>query len=173
MNQTLKTRRIEAGDEDSGFRCGVKSLDRYFAKHALSNDRLGIGRTFVIEGEGKEVPKILGFYSLSMSSFQSPEFEALMGVKLPRYPKPVVLLGRLAVHEKAQGRGLGGFLLLDAFEKALEVNELVAAVGMVVDAKDGTAQSFYEKYGFVGITKSWPKRMLLVFQTFCLSKPDS
>lgn len=38
------------GDDDpgSGFSCGEPALDTFFARHALPNDRRGLGRTFVL-----------------------------------------------------------------------------------------------------------------------------
>ncbi|MEL6633609.1 MAG: GNAT family N-acetyltransferase [Bacteroidota bacterium] len=79
---------------------------------------------------------------------------------------PVVLLGRLAVHSEVQGKGIGGFLLFDALERAVSSAQNVGSVGVIVDAKDDNAESFYTKYGFVRITEEWPRRMFLSFRTF-------
>ena len=166
MSDLLQTEPIQVGDEKSGFVCGEKALDRYFAKYALTNDQMGVGKTFVLRAQEVQDPGILGFYSLSMASIQSPNLGRLMQEKLPRYPMPVVLLGRLAVHQDAQGRGLGGFLLLDALERALNISESIGSIGMIVDAKNASAQSFYERYGFAELTQDWPKRMFLSFRTF-------
>jgi hypothetical protein len=40
-----RTSRIEDVDAKSGFSCGKHALDDYFARHAVANDRAGIGRT--------------------------------------------------------------------------------------------------------------------------------
>nr|WP_228454415.1 GNAT family N-acetyltransferase [Streptomyces alkaliphilus] len=61
---------------------------------------------------------------------------------------PAVLLARLALDKKLQGRGLGGVLLADALEQVVLAVRNVAARFLVVDALDGEAVAFYERYGF-------------------------
>ncbi len=65
-------------------------------------------------------------------------------------PDPVsaVLLGRLAVDTKYQGRGLAAALLKHFLVKALEVAELTGVRIVLVHAKDATAARFYADYGF-------------------------
>jgi GNAT superfamily N-acetyltransferase len=68
--------------------------------------------------------------------------------KLPRYPVvPAALLGRLAVARDYQGRGLGSVLLSDALMRAARAE--LGVFALVVDAKDESAQHFYERYGFM------------------------
>jgi ribosomal protein S18 acetylase RimI-like enzyme len=59
-----------------------------------------------------------------------------------------VLLGRLAVDQRHQGRGWGKVSLLDALRRGLQHRTQVAAMAVVVDAKDDAARVFYERYGF-------------------------
>ena len=58
-------------------------------------------------------------YSLSAASFQRDSLPANQAKRLPRYPVPAVLLGRLAVDEGKRGQGLGAFLLMDALNRVL------------------------------------------------------
>ena len=58
------------------------------------------------------------------------------------------MVKRLAVDEKAQGRGIGSALLRFAFILARRMAADVGCVGLVVDAKP-EAVAFYEKLGFV------------------------
>lgn len=53
---------------------------------------------------------------------------------MPRHPIPVVLLARLAVSERAQGRGLGRLLVEYAALATVKVARLVAVRALVVDA---------------------------------------
>jgi len=64
---------------------------------------------------------------------------------------PAILLARLALDRRLQGRGLGGELLWDASARAVEASELAAARVMVVDAIDDRASHFYEHYGFIRV----------------------
>ena len=59
---------------------------------------------------------------------------------------PAALLGRLAVAQSHQGRGLGGVLVADAVLRTARAELEVFA--LLVDAKDEGAQRFYERYGF-------------------------
>jgi GNAT superfamily N-acetyltransferase len=80
----------------------------------------------------------------------STELDESIARKLPRYPLlPAVLLGRLAVDSGHQGKGYGGFLLLDAMKRCFELSDRLAAVAMVVDAIGQSAASFYQDYGFI------------------------
>ena len=70
-------------------------------------------------------------------------------LKLPRYPVPVLRIGRLAVDRLAQGRQFGQEQTRFALKPALEVAERVGIHAVIVDAKDEGARAFYERLGFV------------------------
>jgi hypothetical protein len=60
---------IEPDDVKSGFSCGKHPLDDYFLRHALANDRAGIGRAYVFHresGDSEDLPGVLGFYTLEL-----------------------------------------------------------------------------------------------------------
>jgi hypothetical protein len=104
------TVRIEPDDAASGFSCGRHPLDDYFRRHAVANDRSGISRAYVLrrgDSDPPELPDVLGFYTLSMALAESTSVAKVLDAKLPRYPMPVALIGRLAIDTRAQGRRLG------------------------------------------------------------------
>jgi predicted GNAT family N-acyltransferase len=75
--------------------------------------------------------------------------------KLPRYPQlSVTLLGRLAVDEGLTGQGMGQFLLMDALHRSLQAAAGIAAMAVVVDAKDASAADFYRHFGFIPLNLS-------------------
>lgn len=89
---------------------------------------------------------------------------------LPRYPLPVALLGRLAVAQSAQGRGIGPRLLRDALRRVLETSTSVGCLGVIVDAKDESAEGFYLNFGFTPLpleagTPPWPRRLFIALET--------
>jgi GNAT superfamily N-acetyltransferase len=51
----------------------------------------------------------------------------------------------------AKGLGLGEKLLLFAFQKAKEINDISAIQAIVVDTLNKNAEAFYKKYGFAKI----------------------
>lgn len=60
---------------------------------------------------------------------------------------PVFRLGRLAVDQSMQGRGLGGQLLLSAGRRCLRASLEVAGVALLIDAKNGAVARWYAGYG--------------------------
>jgi GNAT superfamily N-acetyltransferase len=131
----------------------------------LTNDQAGIGRAYVLrrqESDPPELPSVLGFYTLSMAVAESKDVSGLLGKRLPRYPTPVALIGRLAVDQRAQGRRVGEKLLIDALRRVVDAADLVGCVGVIVDAKDEGAERFYAKYDFLPLVADvWPRRMFM------------
>ena len=84
---------------------------------------------------------------------------------MPRYPYPPgILIGRLAVDAGVQGRGFGRRLLMDAFRRAAQASQAVAALALIVDAKDQGAAAFYANYGFAPLGDD-PLRLYLPMAT--------
>ncbi len=134
------------GDQhDRGvFSCGVEALDRYFRVQAGQDSRKRVATCFVLVDQDGSVA---GYYTLSATSITLVDLPAEIARKLPRYPAiPATLMGRLAVDRRQHSRGFGELLLFDAFSRALRSE--IATFAFVVDAKDETAQAFYELYGF-------------------------
>jgi ribosomal protein S18 acetylase RimI-like enzyme len=74
------------------------------------------------------------------------------------------LLGRFAVSIEFRGQGIGEILLMDALFRSLDSSKQVASAGVIVDAKDESAASFYKKYGFIELPKI-DKRLFLPMGT--------
>jgi GNAT superfamily N-acetyltransferase len=136
----------------SRFDSGHESLDEWLRDHAAHADRMNTARTFVVH-EGDR--RLIGYYSLAMGRVQEEELPSPVARGGPRVV-PVVLLARLAVDRKAQGKGVGGELLWDAMSRAFTANALAAARAIVVDALDERAASFYEHFGFIRVVSVAP-----------------
>lgn len=134
----------------TNFSCGAPDLDRYIREHASQDVKRDVARVFVALQAGTRT--VLGYYSLSATSFQRDSLPADQAKRLPRYPVPAALLGRLAVDESMKGRGLGAFLLMDALNRILLATQTLAVHALIVDAKDDAAVAFYRKYGFIPFT---------------------
>jgi hypothetical protein len=166
-----RTVKVEATDVASGFHCGAPSLDDFFARHALSNDARGIGRTYVLrrsESDPAGMPAVLGYYTLSMSAVSSPLLSRVIEEKLPGYPMPAALIGRLAADDRTRKSGLrvGETLLIDAFARIAAVSDVVGCIGVITDAKNEAAESFYTKYDFITVEETrWPRKMFLPMTT--------
>lgn len=160
---------IAGTDATSGFRSGVHALDDYFRRHAVANSEAGVGRAYVIrrtDGDDPSFPEVLGYYTLSMALIAAAAVEGALARRLPKYPMPVALIGRLAVDERARGRRIGEALLVDALRRVADASTLLGCVGVIVDAKDVVAEDFYVRYGFVTIeAATWPRRLFLPMAT--------
>ena len=140
----------------SGFNCGVASLDRYLKEQAAQDMRRRFAACYVALTETKLVA---GYYTLSSADLPLNDLPEEMIRKLPRYPNvPAVLLGRLAVDMDFKKQGLGGVLLVDAIHRTRRSE--IASYGLLVDAKDESAKSFYQKHSFVPLPES-PLKLFL------------
>ena len=74
------------------------------------------------------------------------------------------LLGRLAVDQGQRGKGLGEYLLMDALHRSLDAAAEIAAMEVIVDAKDKEAVAFNERYGFIPLQRQ-PARLFLSMAT--------
>jgi len=64
-------------------------------------------------------------------------------------PIPVMVLGRLATHQRYQGRGIGKAMLFDAILRVLQAADIVGVRAILVNAISSSAQQFYLRYGFL------------------------
>ena len=97
--------------------------------------------------------EIAGYYTLSASSIPLTGLPPEDAKRLPRYPAvPAVRIGRLAVDQRFQKRGLGEALLIDITLRIASTEIGVAL--LVVDAKDERAEAFYARYQFRAVTGS-------------------
>lgn len=146
------------------FRCGQPRLDEYIRRYAVQDIRRNVARIFVATPE-HESRRLAGFFSLSAGSVACTDLPPALSKKLPHYPVPVALIGRLAVDIDFQGKGLGSILLADACRKVTHASATLAVAGIVVDAKDPAAEAFYLHFGFVALPGD-PSRLLLPADAF-------
>ncbi len=158
--------RIEAlgkTHDRTAFDCGSAALDRYLRQQAGQDAEKNVAAPFVLT-----VPpalRVLGYYTLSASPVNANELPDTWAKKLPRYPQlPVTLLGRLAVDQSMKGKGIGQFLLMDALRRSFEAAATIAAMAVLVDAKDDAAEAFYRHFSFLPLHER-PRRLFLPMKT--------
>lgn len=138
-------RPIEATDNAADFASGEESLDRYLADRALTNHLADLGRCYVCVDA--ETGQILGYYTLSAVAVEHADLPGKVRRNAPN-PVPAVLMGRLAIDAKAQGSGLGRFLVRDAILSTLAAADRIGVRILLVHALHEQAATFYEKLGF-------------------------
>jgi GNAT superfamily N-acetyltransferase len=93
--------------------------------------------------------EIVGFYTLVVGEVAYEDAPERLIKGLARHPVPLMLLARLAVGVRWQGRGVGAGLLKDAMRRTVQVAEIVGIRALAAHAKDDAARAFYEHFGFV------------------------
>ncbi|AVR88310.1 GNAT family N-acetyltransferase [Thauera aromatica] len=152
-------RALDSEVETAGFRCGEVALDEYLHRYARQDIKRGVARVFVAS-PAEQARVLAGFYTLSAASVAAEQLPEALRKKLPRYPVPAALLGRLAVSETAQGQGLGSILLVDACKRVAAASQTLAVAAIIVDAKSPAAAAFYRHFGFVELPGQ-PERWML------------
>lgn len=126
------------------FECGEPTLDDWLHRRALGNQASGASRTFVT-CRGAQV---VGYYALAAGAITSHEAPGRLRRNMPD-PIPMMVLGRLAIDRREQGKGLGAALLRDAVARTSRVAQDAGIAGMLVHALSQDAKDFYQHWGFV------------------------
>lgn len=137
------SRALRDADDPTGFHCGNPVLDEWLTQHAGTAEAKRVSRTFVWLDAGR----VVAYYAISAHLLRREELPANVARGNPTQI-PAVLLGRLALHRKLQGRGHGGELLADALSRIDAATRTIAARFVVVDAIDDAAVAFYQHHGF-------------------------
>lgn len=149
-----------------GFRCGKDSLDRYLRETAKGHLTKGVSITRVLVERNACKPKaVLGYFTLTSTVASAANWPGV-SKGLPSMPVPMVLLGRIAVAEDWQGRGIARLLLAAARQIAAASMRGAGGIGMAVDPADEELVAFYAKYGFRGVDDE-SLRMFLPLDSLC------
>ena len=150
MSQSLvlAPERLNAQHDVSPFDNGKHpSLDAWLKDRALANEGMS-ARTYVVCP--RDAPqRIAGYYAISTAMEQRI---SLPNAKLRRAMPdqvPLLLIGRLAVDRRYQGKGLGADLLSDGVRRCLEASEIAGVRAIIAHAIDDDAVRFYQHHGFL------------------------
>ncbi len=144
---------LNATHDLTQFQSGEAALDGWLRQRALSNLELGASRTYVVSPVGSDV--VVGFYSLSMGQVLALDVPGAMRRNMPNNI-PAVILGRLAVDEKWQGKGIARGLLADVIKRSLRASSEIATRLVIVHAISTRAEMFYLHHGFVRLPVETP-----------------
>ena len=147
----------------AAFSCGEPALDAYIRRQASQDARRRVAQGFV--ALANRSGEVAGYYTLSAASFEKHDLPAALAKRLPHYPVPSAVIGRLAIDLRRQGRGLGEVLLLDAIWRVVRASAAIGVCAVVVDARSARAAAFYTRYGFMPFPSA-PRRHFLPLATF-------
>ena len=126
------------------FNSGLPQLDDWLRRRARANQASGASRTFVVcEGN-----RVIAYYALASGAVKQPEAPGRFRRNMPD-PIPVAVLGRLAIDQTYQKRGIGRALVRDDALRLLHAAEIIGIRGLLVYAISDDARAFYEAIGFV------------------------
>jgi GNAT superfamily N-acetyltransferase len=125
------------------FQSGESSLDDWLRRRARGNQASGASRTYVV-CEGKLV---VAYYALASGVIAVESAPGRFRRNMPN-PIPVVVLARLAVDQKWQGKGIGRALFRDAAQRVAHAADAIGIRDIVVHAISEEAKNFYVRLGF-------------------------
>jgi ribosomal protein S18 acetylase RimI-like enzyme len=134
------------------FDCGTPELNDWLRQYAWMNHTSGSVRVYV--SIYRRANLIAGYYCLSAGAVVHAEAPERVAKGLARHPIPVVMIGRLAVDQRYAGKGLGEFLMRDAFEHIVKTSDIIGTRAAVVQAKNERAAGFYWRLGFEALSSN-------------------
>lgn len=152
--------RFDPGRHDrSGFACGHTGLDDYLRRYIPA--KACATRWLRFTWRRTKGGQVLGYYTLSAASLGREELPDDLARRLPKYPVPAVLIGRMASDRRARATGLriDSRLLIHALKQALRAADTIGVQCVIVDSKP-EAVAFYRRYGFVPLKEGGLKLYL-------------
>ena len=135
--------RLCENDDTSTFFCTDSDLNDFLHNSALLDIQRGYSVTHLVKID----TTIVGFFTLIADSIQN---ERVGAGEFPDYcygKLPAMKIARLATHKEFERRGVGAFMVNEAFKRAYFLTYHVGCCVITVDAKED-AVGFYEKYSF-------------------------
>jgi GNAT superfamily N-acetyltransferase len=129
-----------------GFDCGTPALNDWLLRHSRQAQGSGSAKTFVV-AEGDD--RVAGYFSLTVGQVDTLEAPERIRKGMGQYPVPVVILARLAVSQRDQGRGIGTGMLQDAIHRTFLIAEQAGIRAMLTHPIDDEAAKFYTRFGFI------------------------
>ena len=127
----------------TAFACGEATLDDWLKRRARANQASGGSRTYVL-ARGDQV---VAYYALAAGAIAITGAPGRVRPNMPD-PIPMAVLGRLAIDQAWQRRGLGRLLLRDAILRTGQAAETIGLRGLLAHALSPAAKRFYEGNGF-------------------------
>jgi GNAT superfamily N-acetyltransferase len=159
VTAALRIEKLHRSHAVEPFSCGQPELDRFLIRHALRAQQSNSSQTYVaLSGD-----EVVGYYTLVAGEVRHADAPDRVVKGMPRHPIPLLVLARLAVDSKAQGRGIGAGLMLDALGRTLQVADVIGVRALAVHAKDERAAAFYRHFGFVP-SPSDPRHLFMIIK---------
>lgn len=158
--QTLSIEKFDGSRRDRApFTCGVTRIDNFLKNSASGFIKDDNGRIYAaLEREGG---RLVGFYAIGPHAIDVSALNPDMVKRGLRADKlPVFYLSMIGTHADVQSKGVGTYLLADAFKRCLGAADTIGGRFVVLDAINERAAAMYARFGFASLV-SQPDRMLI------------
>ena len=145
MTDALRVEKLRREHELDSFDCGQEPLNRFLVRYALQGQQAEASQTYLALASDE----VVGFYTLVVAQVEYDDAPSRLAKKLAKHPIPLMLLARLAIATRWQGKRLGAGLLKDAMLRTLQAADIAGIRAMAVHAKDEAAWAFYERFDFL------------------------
>jgi GNAT superfamily N-acetyltransferase len=136
---------LQPHHDRKAFDCGRPALNAFLQRQARQNADRNIGVTHVVV-PAPEAPEIMGYYTLVTRTLECER--VANAARLPSGPIGVVLLGRLAVDHRHQGKGLGRRMLLRAIRQTERAGREIGIYALALHAIDDAARGWHLSLGY-------------------------
>jgi GNAT superfamily N-acetyltransferase len=126
------------------FDSGEPVLDEWLRRYAGQNRRRDTAATWVIADTEDSV---VAYASIAMTGIDRSAAPPSLSKRAPD-PVPALLLGRLAVDRRHNGKGVGTALVAHVLATAVDLNTSAACRAVVVSALNPRARQWWERLGF-------------------------
>ncbi|MFC5280705.1 hypothetical protein ACFPGO_02295 [Arcanobacterium canis] len=149
------------------FDCGYDEnrLGLWLRKSAYEENQKHLSRVWILaSGEQPGVP--LGYFSLSEHQLLSNEVLKRQrdGISHNR-SHPARLLGKFALDQRDQGKGLGVILMAGVFRAYLEANKYSASRFLVLHTQHERLTEYYRQFGFVVVESNHASMETMILPT--------
>lgn len=134
---------LDNGHDTGSFDCGSEQQTNWLRRYALTAQQARTARVYVACRVGEH--EVAGYYAVSAGQVLPPDATARLAKGTGRHPIPIIVLGRLGVDVREQGRGLGSALVRDAFQRVVTASSTIGVRALLIHAETSKAAEFYRR----------------------------
>ena len=133
---------IAADHDTQSFDCGSAEQTAWLRRHALQAQQSDTAKVYVVCRAGSR--SVVGYHALAAGSIEHADAPSRLTKGVGDHPVPVVILTRLGVDLREQGRGVGSALVRDAFFQVAAIADRIGVRALLIHAETPEAAAFHQ-----------------------------